>query len=66
MIGPSIHNFCDVTGSKDLKGKTSIELQDKPVNFPSVKQPQMFRSLLKRIKQRYVNKIQVLAICYPF
>ncbi len=51
---------------EDLEGKTSIELQHKPVNFPSVSQPQIFRSPLKRIKQRYVNKMQVLSMCNPY
>ncbi len=38
---------------EDLEGKTSIELQHKRVNFSSVSQPQIFRSPLKRIKQRH-------------
>ncbi len=38
---------------EDLEGKASIELQHKNVNSSSISQPQIFRSPLKRIKQRY-------------
>ncbi len=61
-----IHSFQSRDRLEDLEGKTSIELQHKHVNLSSVSQPHIFRSHLKRIKQRYVNKMQVLAICNPY
>ncbi len=48
-----INSFQSRDRIEDLKGKTSIELLHKRVNFSSVSQPQIFRSPLKRIKQRY-------------
>ncbi len=39
-----IHIFQSRDQLEDLEGKTSIKLQDKPVNFPYVSQPQIFRS----------------------
>ncbi len=48
-----IHSFQSRDRLKDLEGKTSIELQHKRLSFSSVSQPQIFRSPLERIKQRY-------------
>ncbi len=48
-----IHSFQSRDRLKDLEGKTSIALQDKPVHFSSVSQPQIFKLPLKRIKQRH-------------
>ncbi len=62
MSGQAIHSFQSRDWLEDLEGKTSIEPQDKPVNFSSVSQLHIFRSPLKRTKTRYVNK-KVLGIC---
>ncbi len=66
VIGDSIDSFQSRDRLEDLEGKTSIELLHKRVNFSSVSQPQIFRSPLKRIKQVFLNKMQVLAICKPY
>ncbi len=42
--------------TSQLEGKTSIELLHKRVSFSSVFQPQIFRSSLKIMKQRYFWK----------
>ncbi len=48
-----IHSFQSHDWLEDLEGKKSIELLHKRVHFSSISQPQIFRSPLKRIKQRY-------------
>ncbi|XP_043102247.1 uncharacterized protein si:ch211-218o21.4 isoform X2 [Puntigrus tetrazona] len=45
-------NFQSRDRFEDLEGKTSIELQQKPVSCPSVSQTQKFRSSVKTIKER--------------
>ncbi len=55
----TIHSFQSRDWLEDLEGKTSMELQRKSVNVPSISKPQIFRLPLKKNKknnQRYVGK----------